>query len=158
MFAHRCLSCTIYCLSYSAHLHRDGNVCIYTRQSVGKCRGSGAVYLSQNRFLNARPCAFIFVRGVGAWQVLRPACHPVDWWHLSNDKNKFACMAPGCYYSYSIKPANKPGVCFPADKVIAIDLGAARVTIMKSVCCRSMNVEQEDEQLLCQWNKFGIDH
>lgn len=34
MFAHRCLSCTIYCLSHSAHLHRDENVCIYMKQSV----------------------------------------------------------------------------------------------------------------------------
>lgn len=52
---------------------------------------------------------------------------------------------------------NKPSVCFPADKVIAIDLQAARVTIMKSVYCHSMDVEQEDLELFYQWNKFGID-
>lgn len=37
-------------------------------------------------------------------------------------ENDFVCMTPGCSYSYSIKPMNKPSVCFPADKVIAIDL------------------------------------
>lgn len=108
-------------------------------------------------FLNTRMCVLLFSRWVGVWQVLRPACHPIDWWHLSNDKNEFACMAPGCHYSNSIRPMNKPSVCFPADKVIAIDLQAARVTIMKSVYCHSMDVEQEDLELFYQWNKFGID-
>lgn len=57
-------------------------------------------------------------------------------------ENDFACMTPGLSYSYSIKSMNKPSVCFPADKVIAIDLQATRVMIMKSVCRHTMNVEQ----------------
>lgn len=59
-------------------------------------------------------------------------------------------MGLGCHYSNSIKPMNKPSVCFPADKVIATDLRAARVTIMKSVYCHLMNVEQEDLELFYQ--------
>ena len=57
-------------------------------------------------------------------------------------ENGFARMTPGLSDSYSIKSMNKPSVCFPADKVIAIDLWGTWVTIMKSVCCYTMNAEQ----------------
>lgn len=95
-----------------------------------------------------------------AWQVARPACQPIDWWHFEWSENDFACMTPGCSYSYSIKPMNKPTVCFPADKVIAIDLRARRVTITKSVCRLAVNVKQhvclfsrkESERWFYQWN------
>lgn len=43
---------------------------------------------------------------------------------------------------YSIKSMSKPSPCFPADKVIAVDLWAMWMTIMNSVCTHTMNVEQ----------------
>lgn len=75
-------------------------------------------------------------------------------------ENDFACITPRLSYSYSIKSMNKPSVCFPADKVIAIDLWATWVTIMKSVCRHTMNVEQsvclfarkKANRWLYQWN------
>lgn len=172
----------MYCLSCTARLQRMFAAVFveHLTQSIVECmsncaikkknmyfhsmEGNGEVFMhiSVQKFVfNARLRILSFVvhvlRGLTGGQTSLSAHRLVTFERYEND---FVCMTPGCSYSYSIKPMNKPSVCFPADKVIAIDLWATHETIMKSVCCLTMNVEQyvclfarkKTNRWLYQWN------